>query len=238
MAADTKVDRDLLDIMYRLMNNPEFKMAFTQNPCATLIECGVTDEQSQAYIINSVNNPNFWILESQQKTMHLAQRFKGSVQISLEQIEYGYKVSMRMYWVAFLAGILLIITAIVFAIVKKENLLSIVFGSLGTMDLLVFFIMKPPLELQNSRIGFARLEAAFMNWFIDMTNLNGLYPHITTAYGVFNKETGQYMINKENFDGFFDKCIKLSDQAVTNTEKTLQMMGTIIREEEEKKAKV
>jgi hypothetical protein len=49
-----------------------------------------------------------------------------------------------------------------------------VFGSLGIVDVIAYFITKPPQDLQFSRARLAQLQAAFFNWFIDYTNWNGV----------------------------------------------------------------
>lgn len=222
---------DINSIAYQLQHSEKFKERFANNPAQVLDEMGITDMDRRSMIMQQVNSPIFIQQESVQKTNKLAERFKESIKNSLEQIESGYRGSMWMYWIAFLTGILLIITAIVFAIAKDKNLLSIVFGSLGTLDLLVFFIMKPPLELQNSRIGFARLEAAFMNWFIDIMNINSVLLLMNSAYKVkINPQTFTPEIDKENFEILLNKVIQLSDQSVKNTKETIHMMGTIIRQ--------
>jgi hypothetical protein len=172
--------------------------------------------------------------DSIDKTMELGQRFKESISTTLNQIEIGYKGAMWMYWLAFLTGILMIITAIVFAFVKEKNLMSIVFGSLGTLDLLVFFVMKPPLELQNSRIGLARLDAAFMTWFIDLSNLNGILLNLPSTYMSAQQSPDGKIITyykPQDFEEAYKKSIEISKLSMENAEKTLDMMGKIIREE-------
>jgi len=225
-------------IYYSYLQDKEFREEFNKDPIKKLRDAGLDDETEQVKFLAYMNSPDHLIGYSFQETMKLAERFKVSVKTSLEQIEGGYRGAMWMYWLAFLTGVLLIITAVVFAIIKKENLLSIVFGSLGTLDLLVFFVMKPPLELQNSRIGFARLEAAFMNWFVDLTNLNSLFQPLQVSYGLANPQPGQPKLQPDAFDKYLEKALKISDQSINNTAKTLEMMGKIIREEAGKPEKI
>lgn len=221
-------------LYFRILYDEKTREEFHKDPLAVLKEAGIDDEAVRAEFMFQITQPFHLQRDSFQQTMKLADRFKGSVKTSLDQIESGYRGAMWMYWLAFLTGVLLIITAVVFAFLKKESLLSIVFGSLGTLDLLAFFIMKPPLELQNSRIGFARLEAAFMNWFVDLTNLNALYQPLSSSYGIgLTDEKGVPVpASPQLFDEYMKKVMEISNQSVNNTEKTLEMMGKIIREEE------
>lgn len=221
-------------LYYRILNDEKTKEEFSNDPLEVINRAGITGEAEITEFMAYLNQPNHLLRDSFQQTMKLADRFKESVKISLEQIENGYKGAMWMYWLAFLTGILLVITAIIFAFMEKGQLLSIVFGSLGTLDLLTFFIMKPPMELQNSRIGFARLEAAFMNWFIDLTNLNSLFQHLNSAYGVgqFDAKGAPVPTSPQLFTEYLKQFMSISNQSLVNTERTLSMMGQIIREEE------
>lgn len=221
-------------LYYRILNDEKTKDEFSKDPLEVIKQAGITGETEIMEFMAFLNQPNHLLRDSFQQTMKLADRFKESVKISLEQIESGYRGAMWMYWLAFLTGVLLVITAIVFAFMEKGQLLSIVFGSLGTLDLLTFFIMKPPMELQNSRIGFARLEAAFMNWFIDLTNLNSLFQHLNSAYGVGQFDTKGVPVpaSPQMFDAYLKQFMAISNQSLVNTERTLNMMGQIIREEE------
>lgn len=220
------------ELFYMLLHNKEFKKEFAKDPEGILKEKGITLPDARAYILQSLSSQVALGQESLSNTMALANRFKDSIKTSLDQIETGYKGAMWMYWIAFITGVIMILTAIVFAFVKEKNLLSIVFGSLGTLDLLVFFLVKPPLELQNSRIGFARLEAAFTNWFIDLTNLNSVLLAMNNTYFTPTGPNTPPVIKREDFDRFYTISKELSKQSIDNTRETLAMMGTIVREEE------
>ncbi|MFN8253433.1 MAG: hypothetical protein U0V75_16305 [Ferruginibacter sp.] len=223
------------ELFYILLHNREFKKEFSKDPDGMLKEKGITLPESRAYILQSLSSQVALGQESLNNTMALANRFKDSIKTSLDQIETGYKGAMWMYWIAFITGVVMILTSIVFAFVKEKNLLSIVFGGLGTLDLLVFFLVKPPLELQNSRIGFARLEAAFTNWFIDLTNLNSVLLAMNNTYFTSTGPNTPPVIKREDFDQFYKISKELSMQSIENTQRTLAMMGTIVREEEIKK---
>jgi hypothetical protein len=106
------------------------------------------------------------------ETLAVASDLKTGLRKTLEQIDRAYRSTMLMYQVSFYLGILLILTALVLAITSKESLLPIVFGTLGTLDILTFFLVKPQEQLQSSRASLAQLQAGMYNWFVDSFNQN------------------------------------------------------------------
>jgi hypothetical protein len=142
-------------------------------------------------------------------TMATGDAFKSSIRESLNQINTGYKVVMRMYVAAFLTGIGLIIAAIIMAVTQKENLLSIIFGSLGTMEILVFFFTKPALHLQSSRIRHAQLEMGFYGWFLDVYNINS---YMATLNGKTDKPE------------MYDRLITVLDKQMAHTKEIMQSL--------------
>jgi hypothetical protein len=106
------------------------------------------------------------------ETLAVASDLKTGLRKTLEQIDRAYRSTMLMYQVSFYLGILLILTAVVLAITSKESLLPIVFGTLGTLDILTFFLVKPQEQLQSSRASLAQLQAGMYNWFVDSFNQN------------------------------------------------------------------
>jgi len=112
--------------------------------------------------------------DQQATTLETADSFKSGLRATVAQIERGFGYTMTMYIVAFYLGVVLVLAAILMAFFEQKSLLSIVFGGLGTADVIAYFITKPPQDLQFSRGRLAQLQAAFFNWFIDYTNWNGV----------------------------------------------------------------
>jgi len=112
-------------------------------------------------------------LKQHEATQETAESFKSGLRNTVAQIERGFRSTMTMYEVAFYLGVVLILAAVVMAFLDNKSLLPIVFGSLGMVDVIAYFITKPPRDLQFSRARLAQLQAAFFNWFIDYTNWNG-----------------------------------------------------------------
>ena len=96
---------------------------------------------------------------------------KTSLQDVVKDARKAYNYIMIMYIVAFLIGIGLIVTSIVFA-AQDKTILAIAFGSIGFIDLVTTFFFKPPLEIQNSRSNLTQLMIIITNWFADLMNQN------------------------------------------------------------------
>lgn len=107
-------------------------------------------------------------------TLAVAKEMKEGLNGTLAQIDRAYRSTMLMYQVSFYLGVLLIVVAVSTALFGREPLLSAVFGTLGTADLLAFFLVKPQERLQASRSNLAQVQAALYNWFMDSVNLNTL----------------------------------------------------------------
>lgn len=117
---------------------------------------------------------NFSLAQAQ-KTNDMNDSYRDGIIQTNHQIIKGFSATMLMYQVSFYVGVVLIIAALLFAVFLKSSLFSILFGSIGAMDLLTFFIAKPPQSLQQSRSDQAKLNAAFYSWFLDLYNWNSFY---------------------------------------------------------------
>jgi len=107
-----------------------------------------------------------------------------------------------MYQISFYLGVILIIAAVASAFLLKETLISAVFGSLGVIDILTFFLAKPQEQLESSRASLAQMQAALYNWFMDSAN------QITYLGQHFDMETMR----------------SVSESLIAHTEKTLEML--------------
>ena len=113
-----------------------------------------------------------------------------------------------MYKVTFYTGIALIVFSLFYAVTTKEQLLPIIFGGLGTIDIVLFFITKPIKDLQQSRSSLAQLQSAYFNWFVDVTNWNGLLLHYSKTNTIDE-----------------EKLAFVSSKLYENTEKTLELVN-------------
>jgi hypothetical protein len=173
-----------------------------------LMDALTASVEQQEFLANQIEYRA--MLDRQLKTtFETADAFKTGLKKTVEQIEQGFKSTMRMYEVAFYLGAGVIAAAIVMAFVSKTALLPIVFGSLGVADILAYFITKPPQDLQFSRARLAQLQAAFFNWFVDYTNWNGILQKLINERGVKVEDLKE-----------------VSGILMSNTEKTMQLIDT------------
>lgn len=130
-----------------------------------------------------------------------------SARTAVEQIDQGFRFTMRMYTVAFYLGVLLALVAVYIAVIDGLSLLSIVFGGLGVLDFLGLFFAKPAQNLQASRADLAQLQAAYHNWFLDVYNWNAYLAHFAQTQQVD-----------------FAKMKEVSEQLMSNTDRTMALM--------------
>jgi hypothetical protein len=145
------------------------------------------------------------VTEAQKDTLAVAKQMKMGLQRTLEQIDSAYRSTMLMYQITFYLGVVLIVVAVGATLFGREPLLPAVFGTLGIIDLLAFFLFKPQERLQASRSSLAQVQAALYNWFMDSVNLNTLMGALGQA-----KEFGEAQ--------------KVSEALLAHTEKTLEML--------------
>ena len=204
-----------LQLMERVLTDPEFNIKYDKDKIEALNTVGVTDEYEITgiiYLIDILRKGacmTDMAMKSSIDTIETGDSFKRSIRQTLKQINSGYMVVMIMYALAFLTGIALIVAAIIMAVNKQENLLSIVFGSLGTMEILVFFFTKPAMHLQSSRTRHAQLEMGFYSWFVDVYNINS---YLISLNGKLD--------NFENFERF----VKVVDMQLVHTKETLKAL--------------
>lgn len=180
----------IINYLLALLKNPEQMNGFIANPADYFKATAITDAQEQGLLYDLVV-PLIQAREMQvkmmdysmkqaQKTDDMNDSYRNGIIQTNRQIIKGFSSTMLMYQVSFYLGVVLIIAALFFALFLKSSLFSILFGSIGAMDLLTFFIAKPPQSLQESRSEQAKLNAAFYSWFLDLYNWNSFYVQFTS----------------------------------------------------------
>lgn len=147
---------------------------------------------------------NKMLMENMHNTFNTIISIKTSLQDVIKDAKTAYRYVLWMYILAFLIGLGLIVVAVVFA-AQGKTILSIAFGTIGLIDLVTYFIFKPPLEIQNSRSNLAQLMVILTNWFADLMNLN------------------TYMANKPG-GVTLDELEKISEKQNSNTARMIELM--------------
>lgn len=145
------------------------------------------------------------LTEAQKDTLAVAKQMKMGLQRTLEQIDSAYRSTMLMYQITFYLGVVLIVVAVGATLFGREPLLPAVFGTLGIIDLLAFFLFNPQERLQASRSSLAQVQAALYNWFMDSVNLNAI-------------------MSRHDQSRDFEGAAKISESLLLHTEKTLDML--------------
>lgn len=96
--------------------------------------------------------------------------FEQGLRDSVEQLRKGFHLTSIMYNIGFYVGIALIVGSVVLAITSSKALIPLAFGGIGALDVITYFISKPPAQLERSRADLAQLQAAYYNWFTDKSS--------------------------------------------------------------------
>ena len=188
-------------IIRRAVVDNTFLQSLASNPDAVIKEEGITGPKE----ISELKQLLFTLIGGMQRnvtlytfianqlksTSEIADAFKAGLKRTVEQIDSGFRSTMMMYMVAFYLGIGLIVFSVIFAIVMGETLLPIVFGGFGIVDVVGFFVKKPPQRLQGSRADLAQLQAVYFNWFIDIYNWNSYLSMLGQTKGLEYEEVKQ-----------------------------------------------
>ena len=203
------------EIIRRSLVDGQLCEALRANPEATLLGLGLTDPSERRECLQILSlmlagaSQQTLIAQKMQEqffdTLDVAKEMKDGLKHTLEQIDSAYRSTMLMYQVSYYLGVLLVIAAVLVAFMDREPLLSSVFGTLGMIDLLAFFLFKPQEHLQASRASLAQIQAALYNWFIDSVNLNT-------------------MMSKYDQLGDLKSVAGVSESLMNHTDKTLEML--------------
>lgn len=173
-------------VIRKVISDGTYTQALMTNADEMLLAEGITDPSVLEELKRVLNviitakmqtskefaNLQEWIAHQRETTGNTADTFKEGLQNTLGQIERGFRSTATMYKVGFYLGVALIIFSAIFAVVRNEPVLPIVFAGFGVADVITFFITKPPQQLQRSRADLAQLQAAYFNWFGDSYNWN------------------------------------------------------------------
>ncbi|MDQ2752548.1 MAG: hypothetical protein M3R72_05940 [Bacteroidota bacterium] len=211
-----------MECLKNLLQPNERTASYVDTPQATYFASfGITDPQDQAMLSSMLQPARELqklvldnVVKQTNNTADVIASYQQSLAKTNRETVKGFSSTMLMYQVSFYAGIALLVTAVVCGFIFKSSLFSIVFGSIGTLDLLTFFIANPPLRLQESRAEHTKLNAAFYSWFVDLFNWN--------AYFLQYSQKGQeisFEIMKQVSDSQIENTRKLMD-IITNTQVT------------------
>jgi hypothetical protein len=141
-------------------------------------------------------------------TMDLVKKLKQSLINNTTGTVKAYKTVLVIYTVAFIIGVLLIVTAIVFAGMGK-TILAIAFGSLGMLDIVTYFVKLPANKIQESRSNLSQLQVVLIVWLKDIINNDALL----------------YQYNVKSKEGIsIDDYKRITDINISNTTALLKLI--------------
>lgn len=118
----------------------------------------------------TIANYNSYSTYRMLNSYEILDRLKEGVGTAVEEADTGFRNAALMYKISFAVGIILIGAAFASAFVTGGSILTVLFGSAGTLDIVAFFLRDPPLRLQQNRAELAKLKAAYYGWFLDTEN--------------------------------------------------------------------
>ena len=175
--------QDAYDLVLQISRDPSTRQQFISDPFSVLKATNLKLSESEldevlgmiAGLSPSDDNMQKLYEKLQTNFADMALTLRQSVLNVVEQIETGFKKVMQMYVIAFYVGITLLAVGVISGLVLRENMLALVFGGLGTGDIVGYFVYKPAEDLQKSRGNLAQLEMAFINWIGDAHNWSEVF---------------------------------------------------------------
>jgi|AZII01.1.fsa_nt_gi hypothetical protein len=147
--------------------------------------------------------------KSVSRTYNTAEVFKSGLEKTVVQINRGFQLTMYMYLMVFIIGVIFLGISAYMAISTEKEFISTIFGGMGMLGVLSFFFSNTPIELQRSRGELAQLQAALFNWYVDITNWNS------------------YLLKNQDIplSGFKE----ISREQMATTEKTVKLISQYVR---------
>ncbi len=216
--------------LYQLLSRKEPGYVSAQE----LVQKGLTEQQAQMILeISTANNEaaqkidfytkdsnksindqnlqftlqrNKSLQKSGEDTMLLVDRLKKSLIDNATGTLSAYNRVITIYTIAFLIGVALIITAIVFGALG-ETILAISFGAIGLIDIITYFVKLPANKIQESRSNLSQLQVVLLVWLKELINNDALCARI------LNTENPSIAAYKE-----------LSEISINNTSSLLKLI--------------
>ncbi len=103
---------------------------------------------------------------------HMRGELEDRILNVIDEIDKGFSKVMQMYSIAFYFGLGLIALSCGATLILDGNKMALLFGGVGIIDVVAFFIFKPIEDLQRSRGNLAQLASAFITWVNETHNAN------------------------------------------------------------------
>ena len=127
----------ILNAYLTLTSDNTALLNFAQNPQEYFQSVSITDAAEQN-LITTMIEPYYKLQTMINEPLNRVNNtYREGLMASVNQTIAGYKKTMTMYQVSFYLGVLLIVAALLFAVFTKSSLFSILFGSIGAIDLRV-----------------------------------------------------------------------------------------------------
>ncbi len=130
------------------------------------------------------------LAQSGDDTYSLIKKLKESLISNATGTLKAYERVLLIYTIAFILGVLLIITAVVFGAMGK-TILSVAFGTLGLINIVTYFITTPANKIQESRSNLSQLQVVLLVWLSDFINNNALISQKNSVPGGISIEDYQ-----------------------------------------------
>lgn len=102
-------------------------------------------------------------------TMKLVEQLKKSLIKNATGTLAAFNRVIVIYTIAFIIGVGLIATAVVFGAMGK-TVLAVSFGAIGLIDIITYFVKLPANKIQESRSNLSQLQVVLLVWLKDFIN--------------------------------------------------------------------
>lgn len=187
-------------------------------------------------IANAVQGANEELIEgmrgSQAHTFQIIKELKEALSKTMKESHSTQWLTKGMYSLTFLLGLTMFIVAIIFAFQEKQ-FFTLVFGGLGMVTVITYFIANPPLKIQDSRSNYAQLNIAALAWFNDFldrsaVSTNTVRTHMTMINSEFSKDVYSYDVILQLLTSLSESHKKIAGEQIDTTKDLLLLIERIV----------
>ncbi|MFZ5908960.1 MAG: hypothetical protein ACOYYU_02975 [Chloroflexota bacterium] len=217
----------IISLLQRISSDSEFQRSYLQSPEDVMKSVGITDPDDMSTLkplLSPFTELGILQFGEVQEHYQVMSSLRSGLQSTIKQMLDGYARTMLMYSISFYIGIGLLVLAAVFAIQGREPLLPLVFAGLGTADIIGYFVVGPPLQIQESRSDLAQLQATYFAWYQNMRYVDSF---IQTEY--------QKYINRQISSTDYSEILRATSKSIIeDTRKVLTMIESFVERKQRK----
>jgi len=120
-----------------------------------------------------IQDVQFKLLESSSTVIEYTTKYLTTL---LKDFREGLDLVKNMFFIQFLLGVGLIISAIGASLIgQDQEILTVILGVTGGASIIIALLREPPLQLQKNRVDFSQWMMGYFNWYNTFLNTHIFY---------------------------------------------------------------